>query len=83
MLLLKVFYIALLVALILFGPLQGYLYEKKSEWDLKKGPRELNANATHIPADPEKMGGMLTLVLIILASAFFILKILTATFAPL
>jgi hypothetical protein len=81
MLLLKIFYIVLLVALIFFGPLQAYLHEKKSEWDLKRSPRELNANATPIPADPEKMGGRLTLVLTILASAFFILKILAAAFA--
>ena len=76
MLLLKIFYIALFGALIFFGPLQGYLYKKKSEWDLKKRPLELKTD------EPEKTGGRLSILLIILASAFFLWKILIATFTP-
>lgn len=77
MLLLKIFYIALFGALIFFGALQAYLYKKKSEWDLKKRPRELKTD------EPEKTGGMLSILLIILASAFLLWKMLTATFTPL
>lgn len=82
MLLLKIFYIALLGALIFFGPLQEYLYKKKSAWDLKNRQRELKTYEQLTPADPEKAGGILSLVLILLASAFFAWKLLTTTFTP-
>jgi hypothetical protein len=81
--LLKLFYIALFIAIIFFGPLQEYLYKKKSQWDLKKNSREPKTDKTPIPADPEKMGSMLALVLIVLALAFFIWKILTTAFTAL
>jgi hypothetical protein len=81
--LLGVFYIALLIALLFFGPLQEYLYTKKDEWDHKKNSRELKAEETPIPAEPEKTGFMLPLVLTIVAIAFFIWKILTTTFTRL
>jgi hypothetical protein len=75
--LLALFYIALLIAIIFFGPLQEYLYKRKSEWDLKKS-RALEADETPIPTDPEKTGSWLAFMLMILAIAFFIWKILTA-----
>jgi hypothetical protein len=75
--LLALFYIALLIAIIFFGPLQEYLYKRKSEWDLKKS-NELKADETPISTDPEKTGSWLAFVLIILAIAVFIWKILTA-----
>ena len=82
MLLLKVFYIALFAALFYFGPLQEYLHTKKSEWDLKGRRSELKTDEASGPIDPEKMGSLLSLVLILLASAFFLWKILTTTFSP-
>jgi hypothetical protein len=82
MLLLKIFYIALFVAIFFFGSLQEYLDKKISAWDLRKGAPELRADENSTPADPEKMGSMLPIMLILLASAFFIWKILTATFPP-
>lgn len=81
-LLVELFYIVLFVALIFFGPLQEYVYKKKSEWDLKKS-RELKVktnNEPSTPADPERMGLRLSIVLIILALAFLIWKILTTIF---
>jgi hypothetical protein len=81
--LLALVYIALLIAIIFFGPLQEYLYTKKDEWDHKKNSRERNADETPIPADDEKTGSILSMVLTILAIAFFIWKILTTTFTPL
>jgi hypothetical protein len=81
--LLILFYIALFMALIFFGPLQDFLYKKKSEWDLKKKSRELKADKPPVPVDTEKIGSMLTIVLIILAIAFFLWRILTTTFTVL
>jgi hypothetical protein len=81
--LLVVFYIALFAAIIFFGPLQEFLYRKKSERDLKKTSHERKAGETPIPADPEKTMSMLPLLLTILAIAFFIWKILTTAFTPL
>ena len=63
MLLLKIFYIALFLALIFFGPLQEYWEKKRPQW-------------VQITTDPEKMGLIMCIVLIILASTFFIGKIL-------
>jgi len=63
MLLLEIFYIALFLALIFFGPLQEYLEKKMPQW-------------VQISSDPEKMGLLLCIVLIILASTFFMGKIL-------
>jgi len=65
MLLLEIFYIALFLALIFFGPLQEYLEKKKPQWD------QITSTS-----DPEKMGLIMCIVLIILASTFFIGKIL-------
>ena len=83
--LLALFYIALLIALIFFGPLQEYLYTKKDEWDLKKNPREPKAEEQEppIPAEDEKTGSRLTIGLTILAIAFFIWRILATTFTSL
>jgi hypothetical protein len=84
--LLVLFYIALFLAIIFFGPLQEFLYKKKSEWDLKKRSREGKGetnNELPAPADPEKTGLMLSIILIALALGFFIWKILTATFTSL
>lgn len=83
--LLVLFYVALFVAIIFFGPLQEFLYKKRSEWDLKKRSPELKGEANHDPptrADPEKTGLMLSLMLIALALVFFLWKILTTTFMP-
>lgn len=81
--LLALFYIGLLIAIIFFGPLQEYFHTTKEEWDRKKNSREQNADENPLPADNEKTGFMLPIVLTILAIAFFIWKILTTTFAPL
>ena len=54
--LLKLFYVALFIAIIFFCPLQEYLYKKKSEWDLKKNSREPKTDKTPVLADPEKNG---------------------------
>jgi hypothetical protein len=81
--LLGVFYIALLIALIFFGPLQEYLYTKKDERDHKKNLRELKAEERYIPPEAEKTGLTLSLVLSIVAIVFFIWKILTTTFTRL
>jgi NADH:ubiquinone oxidoreductase subunit 5 (subunit L)/multisubunit Na+/H+ antiporter MnhA subunit len=81
--LLVVFYIALFVAIIFFGPLQEFLHRKKSERDLKKTSHERKADEPPLPADPEKTMTMLPLLLTILAIAFFIWKILTTAFTPL
>ena len=82
MLLLKIFYIVLFGALIFFGPLQEYLYIKKSEWDRKKAQRESKTDEHPAPADPEKTGGVVSIVLILLASVFFLWKLLTTPFTP-
>ena len=80
---LALFYIALFLAIIFFGPLQEFLYHKKSEWELKRKSRKQNVE-THpeppAPADPERTGLMLPVVLVLLALAFFLWKILTAAF---
>jgi predicted permease len=84
--LLVLFYVALFVAIIFFGPLQEFLYKKKSEWDLKQRSPEPKGEANKDPAtraDPEKTGLMLSLMLIALAVMFFLWKILTTTFMPL
>lgn len=84
--LLVFFYIALFLAIIFFGPLQELLHKKKSEWELKKKLRERKDetnNEPPIPTDPEKTGLMLSIMLIALALAFFIWKILTTIFTSL
>ena len=62
MLVLEVFYVALFLALIFFGPLQAYVEKKKPELD-------------RFISDPEKTGLMLCIVLIVLASTYFMGKI--------
>lgn len=62
MIIMYIFYIALFLALIFFGPLQEYLEKKKPQWD-------------RVTSDPEKMGLMLCLALILIASTFFMGKI--------
>ena len=81
--LLALFYIALLIAIIFFGPLQEYLYTKKDERDHKNNSRERNDEETPISADDEKTGPMLSMMLTILAIVFLIWKILTTTFTSL
>jgi hypothetical protein len=80
---LAVFYLVLFTALIFFGPLQEFVYRKKSEWDAKKRKPEEKAHATPLPAEPEKTGSILAIVLVILALAFFLWKILTTSLASL
>lgn len=81
--LLALFYIALLVAIIFFGPLQEYFHTMKAEWEHKKNSRELKVEETPISDDPEKTGLMLCIVLIILAIGFFIWKIGSTSFTSL
>jgi hypothetical protein len=80
---LGVFYVALLTAIIFFGFLQEYVYTKKEEWDRRKNSPERKVDEIPLPAGDEKAGSMLALGFTILALAFLIWKILTATFTHL
>ena len=83
--LLSIFYIVLFVAILFFGPLQEFLHNKKAEWDLKKRSRRQKGGSSQdvsTPMDPEKTGFIMSIVLISLALAFFLWKVLTTSFAP-